>query len=246
MWSSGTLAANSEVEKLTVEVKEAALDAGADLVGVVSSAAIDAHPRHWVGWKIQEYTKKTTEIMPEAKSVIVIGFHVWDYLLEAALKKEDRWMYPGYFPLSTQTREVAHLLKARGYKVAPFPPLLSLKRLAQLAGFGNFGKNALMINPRFGPWIRLGAVLTDAELTFDKPFQRDLCGECDDCVKACPVNALTPYKVDDSKCLVGVHLMNGDVSEFAEILKRYEPSLSKNSHMMCIECQKVCKYGNVH
>lgn len=234
---------SSEAKKLAVETKEVALNAGADLVGVVSAADIDAYPRHWIGWKIQNYTKKTNEIMPDAKSIVVIGFHVWDYVLELALRKKDKWVYPGYFPLSTQTHEVAFSLKAKGYKAIPFPRLISLKRLAQLAGFGAFGKNTLIINPKFGPWIRLGAVLTNAELAFDKPFEQDLCGNCEDCVKACPVRALTPYKVDDSKCLVGVHLTDTETSKYAEALRQYEPSLTKNSHLMCIECQKVCKYG---
>lgn len=238
-----TLKINSKVEKLTSEVKKTALEAGADLVGVVSAADIDAYPRHWVGWKIQEYTKKTTEIMPDAKSVVVIGFHVWDYILEAALRKKDKWVYPGYFPLSTQTREVASFLKTKGYKAIPFPNLISLKRLAQLAGFGNFGKNALIINPKFGPWIRLGAVLTNAELVFDEPFEQDLCGNCDNCVKACPTNALTPYKVNADKCLVGIHLINTENVKYVEALRQYEPSLTKNAHLMCVECQKVCKYG---
>jgi epoxyqueuosine reductase len=112
-----------------------------------------------------------------------------------------------------------------------------------LAGFGNFGKNALIINPTFGPWIRLTPVLTNAEMTPDKPFDQDLCGDCDNCIKACPVGALTPYKVDDTKCLVGVHLIGNEIYKYAEELERYEPSLTKNSHLMCTECQKACKYG---
>jgi len=62
--------------KLTGEVKEYALKVGADLVGIVSSKTIDAFPKIWVGWTIQEYTKKTTEIMSDAKSVVVLGYYV--------------------------------------------------------------------------------------------------------------------------------------------------------------------------
>lgn len=232
-----------DVEKLTNEVKEVAFKTGVGLIGVVSASVIDAYPGHWVGWEIQEHTKKTTDTMPDAKSVIVIGFHVWDDILETAIRKKDKWVYPGYFPLSTQAREIAFFLEARSYKAIPFPRLLSLKRLAQLAGFGGFGKNALIINPKFGPWIRLGAVLTNAELVPDKPFEQDLCGDCDNCIKACPTGALTPYRVDDTRCLVGIHLSDTEISKYTEALRRYEPSLTKNSHLMCVECQKVCKYG---
>ncbi len=234
--------ADLEAKRLAEEIKEVALKAGADLVGIVSASAIDALPSILVGWTVQEYTKKTTDVMPDAKSVVVIGCHVWDDMLEIAIRKGEKWVYPGYLPLRTLRLKVIHHLEKEGYK-AVASDLLSYKRLAQLAGFGNFGKNALIINPTFGPWIRLATVLTNAEMTPDKPFEQDLCGDCENCVKACPAGALTPYKVDDTRCLVGVHLVGNEISKYAEELKLYEPSLTKNSHLMCTECQKACRYG---
>jgi len=228
--------------KLTSEIKEYALKVGADLVGVVSSKAIDAFPKIWVGWTIQEYTKKTTEIMSDAKSVVVLGYHVWDDILEVAVRKSDKWIYLGYLPLRIAQMKVIQFLRNKGFK-AVSADSLSLKKLAQLAGFGNFGKNSLIINPTYGPWIRLAAILTNAELTPDKPFEENLCGNCEECVKACPVGALTPYKVDDTKCLVGIHLTEIQSINNVELLKKYEPLLTKNSHLMCMECQKACKYG---
>jgi len=236
------LKADLEAKQLAEEIKEVALKAGADLVGIVSASAIDVLPSIWVGWTIQERTKKTTDIMPDAKSVVAIGYHVWDDMLEIAIRKGEKWVYPGYFPLRTSRLKVINHLEKKGCKAVPCRPV-SYKRLAQLAGFGNFGKNALIINPTFGPWIRLAPVLTNAEMTPDEPFDQNLCGDCENCVKACPVGALTPYKVDDTKCLVGVHLIEKEISKYAEELKLYEPSLTKNSHLMCTECQKACKYG---
>jgi epoxyqueuosine reductase len=236
------LKTSSEPKELAEEIKKVALKAGADLVGIVSTRAIDALPSIWVGWTIQEYTKKTTEFMPDSKSVVVLGYHVWDKMLEIAIWKGERWVYPGYFPLKILSLMVIHHLEKKGYKAVPLHSV-SYKRLAQLAGFGNFGKNALIVNPTYGPWIRLAAVLTNAEMVPDKPFTQDLCGDCENCVRACPVNALKPYKVDDTKCLVGLHLLGKETSEYAEKFKLYEPSLTKNSHLMCTECQKACKYG---
>lgn len=234
--------ADLEAKQLAKEIKEVALKAGADLVGIVSASAIDALPSILIGWAIQEHTKKTTDIMPNAKSIVVIGYHVWDDMLEIAIQKGEKWVYPGYLPLRTLSLKVIHHLEKKGYK-AVASGLFSYKRLAQLAGFGNFGKNALIINPTFGPWIRLAPVLTNAEMTPDKPFDQDLCGDCENCIKSCPVGALTPYKVDDTKCLVGVHLIDKEISKYAEELRLYERSLTKNSHLMCTECQKTCKYG---
>jgi len=232
----------SEAERLAREVKEFALKSGANLVGIVSAAAIDALPAIWVGWTIREYTKKTVEIMPDAKSIVVIAYHVWDDMLETAIKKGERWVYPGYLSLTVIAIRVTQFLESKGFKAVPFF-FNSYKRLAQLAGFGNYGKNALVINPTFGPWIRLAPIVTNAEMTPNKPFDADLCGSCEQCVKACPVNALTSYKVDDTKCLVGVHLSGQEASRYEEALKRFEPALSRHSHVMCMECQKACRYG---
>lgn len=187
-------------------------------------------------------TKKTKDILPDAKSVVAIGYHVWDDMLELAIRKGQKWVYPGYLPLEGLERTVAEHLEKHGYKAVPAYEL-SLKRTAQLAGFGNYGKNALIISPVFGPWMRLATVLTNAEMIADKPFEKDLCGTCDRCIKACPAGALTPYKVDFQKCLVGIHLKDEERFRRTDEWKRYEPSLTANSHLMCLECQKSCRYG---
>lgn len=229
-------------EKFTLNVKEIALESGADLVGIVLAEVIDSSPRVWVGWKIKEYTKKSKDIMPDAKSVVVIGYHLWDDMLELAIRKGEKWVYPGYFPLEVSAQAVMNHLQKNGYRAFSAHGL-SYKRLAQLAGFGNYGKNALIISPVFGPWIRLAAVLTDAEMVADKPFEQDLCGNCEECIKVCPVGALGRYRVDDQKCLVGVHLIKKEEFEHNEKYARFEPSLTRNSHLMCMECQKACKHG---
>jgi ferredoxin len=236
------LKTDSDVERLTAEVKEVASKFGASLVGVVSSHVIDSFANIWVGWKIQEYTKKTVDVMPDARSVVVMAYHVWDDMLELAIQKGEEWVYPGYIPLDVLIVAVKSFLGRRGYEAA-YARSISHKRLAQLAGFGNYGKNSLIINPMFGPWLRFAAVLTNAELTASTPFSRDLCGDCEECLKACPSGALTPYKVDDSRCLLGAHLSNKTRFEQNPEWRSIEPPLTKNSHLMCMKCQKACKYG---
>jgi epoxyqueuosine reductase len=229
-------------ETLTAELKPTALKFGASLVGIVAAHDIDASPKIWVGWSIQQYTKKTTDIMPDAKSIVVMGYHVWDDMLELAIQKGEEWVYPGYFPLDVLVVAIRGFLEKKGYETA-YASSISHKRLAQLAGFGNYGKNALIINPVYGPWLRFAAVVTNAELIATKPFTQDLCIDCEACVKACPAHALTPYKVDDQKCLLGIHLLNKASFEQNPKWAKIEPSLTKNSHRMCTVCQRVCRYG---
>lgn len=87
--------------------------------------------------------------------------------------------------------------------------------------------------------MRLGAVVTDAELVLDAPFEEDLCGECEACVMACPVGALTPYVVDDAACLVGRH-SDDPPDEVRELLACYEPQITPHAYLMCTVCQKAC------
>ncbi|MDW8040981.1 MAG: 4Fe-4S double cluster binding domain-containing protein [Nitrososphaerota archaeon] len=230
------------LEKLTMEVKQLAFQAGASLVGVVSADVYDSLPKVWISWKVQDYSKKAVELMAESKSIIVLGYHVWDDMLELAVRKGEGWVYPGYSPLEVITRTVENFLEKLGFKAVSAQGL-SYKRLAQLAGFGCYGKNTLIINPVFGPWIRLAAVLTDAKLVVDEPFTRDLCVDCEECVKACPVGALSPYKIDVNKCLVGVRLLGKGETKNDEMFRLYEPAFTENAHLMCLECQKACRYG---
>jgi len=78
---------------------------------------------------------------------------------------------------------------------------LAERALAQRAGVGFIGKNHMLINPKFGPQILLGEIITDLKLQIDKPIKSD-CADCDNCIKACPAGALTKDgRFDANKCI---------------------------------------------
>ena len=70
---------------------------------------------------------------------------------------------------------------------APFPH----KTAATRGGLGWIGTSALLVNPRFGPALRLVTVLTDAPLLTGAPVQTSECGECTACKEACPGDAIS-------------------------------------------------------
>ena len=155
-------------------------------------------------------------------------------------------------------RKLVRWLRRRDHAARIAGDLLPKKRMAQLAGFGGYGKNSLIIHPRYGPWLRLQAVLTDAELETDEPYQGDPCGDCDECVKSCPVGALTPYVVDPDKCLAGPHdgewvgLLSGRVGYGSiregapgldEVFDVHSPRFTANTRLICMTCQKACPIG---
>lgn len=98
---------------------------------------------------------------------------------------------------------VAARLEADGYRSAI---LIDDDRLvdrvaALRAGVGWQGKSTMVLDPKFGPWLLLGSVVTDAVLDTGDQMVRD-CGRCDACIPACPTGAIvTPGVLDASLCI---------------------------------------------
>ena len=75
---------------------------------------------------------------------------------------------------------------------------LNLKQQAVITGLGRWGKNSLVLHPRFGPWLRFMAMKVQAPLTptgpgNDNHEENPLCEGCTACIDACPVGILEPY-----------------------------------------------------
>ncbi|HJX23945.1 MAG TPA: hypothetical protein VJ574_06035 [Candidatus Bathyarchaeia archaeon] len=77
---------------------------------------------------------------------------------------------------------------------------IPLKYAAQMAGLGVVGKNSLLITPQYGPRVRLAAIITNAQLTPDKPLNKDLCGKCTVCEKVCIAKAISEGHLDIKMC----------------------------------------------
>jgi epoxyqueuosine reductase len=75
------------------------------------------------------------------------------------------------------------------------------REAAARAGVGFYGKNTLLITRRYGSWVVLGTLISEAELEPSPPLATD-CGECRLCIDACPTNALDePGVLDATRCL---------------------------------------------
>ena len=101
----------------------------------------------------------------------------------------------------------AELVGKLGYSPSGKP---NLKHLAVAAGLGRQGKNTLVINPRFGPWLRFMAIRINAPLAltgsgvYAKEENPD-CKSCQRCIEACPAGILQPYRLRDTdRCLAAI------------------------------------------
>ncbi len=104
---------------------------------------------------------------------------------------------------------------------------LSHKLVAYWAGLGWIGRNNLLVNPKYGARIRLTTILTDLPLKFDEPMEFG-CGDCYECVKACPAKALgeRPEDFNFERCF---NLLSTFIGKY------------QVGHHICGVCIKVCK-----
>lgn len=98
--------------------------------------------------------------------------------------------------------------------------ILSHKKIATMSGLGWIGKNNLLVTEKYGAAISMCSVLTDMPLNAVKSeIISSRCGECNLCVKVCPVQAIHGKKweagisrddiVDVYKCITCLKCLAG-------------------------------------
>ncbi|MFO0693939.1 MAG: SCP2 sterol-binding domain-containing protein [Polyangiales bacterium] len=186
-------------EPLTLDrVREIALEAGADDVGVVSiddPAMVDE----------RSYVERA---LPGVRTLvpIVVRMHPDDVRSPSRSVANLEFHRTGH-DVDSIARAIAVALSASGHRsinpamafpmeMDAFPErsfIVSHKKVAQAAGLGVMGIHRNVIHPRFGSFILLGTVLTTAEVRGSSPkLEFDPCLSCKLCVAACPVGAIEP------------------------------------------------------
>lgn len=140
-------------------------------------------------------------------------------------------------------------------------PLMEREHAAR-AALGWVGKHTLLIHPRLGSYLLLGAIVTTLDVekgvesgVWDlEPDDDDIappipdpepqtpdpishCGTCTRCIDACPTRCITPYQLDASRCISYLTLEHRGLID-AELQPLMGDWLGG-----CDICQEVCPFN---
>jgi epoxyqueuosine reductase len=195
-----------------------------------------------------ERRKDPLALMPEAKSVILLGLNYGparDPL--AALASPSRGAISVYAQgadyhdlIKSKLKVLAESIAARAeadVKVFVDTAPLMEKPLAARAGLGWQGKHTNLVSREFGSWLFLGAILTTAEFEPDAP-EADHCGACRRCLDVCPTHAFpAPYQLDARRCISYL-----TIEHKGHIAPEFRAKMG-NRIFGCDDCLAVCPWN---
>jgi len=210
------------------EIQRLAQDLGFALVGVTPAGPTEFEA--YIGdWLDQEkhgqmgYLAKNInlrmdpqQLLPGAQSVICVADRYPSHRPSPASPQPHgriaryAWGDDYHRVIKKRLFELADRLRERyagyDYKVAVDTAPLLEREHAQRAGLGWIGKHTLLIHPRVGSWLLLGAVVTTLPIKTSVSLQppeapTNHCGTCTRCIDACPTDCISGYQLDAARCI---------------------------------------------
>ena len=215
-------------EKLTLKIKQVALDVGFSEVGVAdATTSLYLEVERYEQWlslgyhgtmsyleRNVEKRENLDEILPGVRSVIVVTQNYYTpFSHELQVEYPEKYGkisryawgddYHEVVPpkLRELTKVITQLAPGSESKIYTDTGPVMEKAWAVKAGIGWQGKHSNIISRARGSWFFIGVILTTAVLLPDEQVT-DYCGTCTACIDACPTSAIVePYLVDGTKCL---------------------------------------------
>jgi len=227
---------------LSQEIKHKALELGFDLVGITNASQLNTEQvemfTEWLrsGYAGQmsylhsNFEKRTqpAKLLENAQSIICVALNYKPPKQKpkppdattSIGKVANYAQYEDYHPfIKKRLRKLSEFISSvtgrdHKFKICVDSAPLAERALAVRAGLGFIGKNRMLINPKLGPQIFLGEIITTLKLSIDEPISCrsesalaneqsiDKCSNCDKCISACPTVALMPDgQFDGNMCI---------------------------------------------
>ena len=250
---------SSKNKRLSVLIKEKAINLGFNLCGIAPSRSLNEREnvlRNWCSSGMNgemSYLGKNIEkrinpefLVPGAKSVIVTGLNYYTDKKQAEhdVPVISRYAY-GINYHDVIKRKLDLILKLirkeepemGGCSFVDSAQVLE-KAWAVEAGLGWQGRHSIVINNKIGSFFFIGIIVLDIELDYDKPFRDNRCENCRLCVELCPTGAINENgTIDARKCIANLTIENrGPIPE--EIIPKMEGRVYG-----CDKCQEVCPWN---
>jgi epoxyqueuosine reductase len=233
-----------EKHLLSENIRSLADSLGIDAVGFTEASEFTSYALNYH----QRRDPKLT--LPNAKSIIIAGIYIGGVTMpewkNAWYGRTSRLYLSGFFlDVVKPLVPVAEFLRQEGYQTKICDgsleegSILPLKLAAIRAGLGWQGKHSLLISKKFGTFLALGGIITDADLEHNTIEESDRCRNCDKCQTACPLAALDqPYVLNVKKCMSYL-LQNDKIPENLKIVM-------ENRIGDCEICQDSCPWNRKH
>jgi len=229
---------------LSEKIKSLAESLGIDAIGFTEAS-------EFTGYVLSQHKRRDPKLtLKNARSIIVAGIYIGGVTM-------PEWKNPWYGRTSRlyfseffldvvkPLVPMAGFLKNKGYQAIICDgsieggSIIPLKLAAIRAGIGWQGKHSLLISKKFGTFLALGGIITDADLDHNTIEESDRCRNCDKCQTACPMAALDqPYVLNVKKCME-YQLHVDDLSEEAQ-------AVMENRVGGCEICQDSCPWNTKH
>ena len=245
-------------------IKKAALSVGFSDCGIAQAGSLSENEfplKQWISAGFHadmHYMEQNVEIRHDPRLLVENAQSVISVILAY---KPDRQMEGTYRIAQYAYGEDYHKLMKRmmyqliatiqgiysGFEARPFVDTapISDRHWAVRAGLGWIGKNTLFVSPRFGSYCFIGELVTTAAVDcYDHPMQLS-CGDCNQCVNACPNQAII---IPDQAILSSTPLVDARrCTSYNTIENRQErlpDHLDTQRYVFgCDICQIACPYN---